>query len=776
MATSTSASASGEVAARNGRQWISNDASTFTTAVKPVPLPIVKHSKTHAQLVNLYTEYYHHWTDLSVSASSTLEASKNINDNAALREREEVERRRKWSKYYADNSAALAHYHLALSQGREPSGGVSMRPESPPMPPQMMPCKREAERMEANEIMSDISNDSVMVMEDENNIVVTSNNSANNIDRRKRKEIVGHSNADLGERLWKNESLTNATISKKLKKSEDNIVVALTATSPANSTQPTKTEQLFTQASRLQNDVIHAPSSSLPSPNTQSRLNHSGQKMQTATKEEKRTATNHVRHHPIDNSLRIRTNDRNSVAHHAQKMNDPDTHSVTAMINVRKRRKKKKKPNNRRLQREEGGDTLDGIYPTKWWTTILTSGPLLVVAGSLSTIFLSSSTAQLPSLLLSLTIIITLLPFFGMLFLPPMTTTAATRPNPIRTPTLREFLSHPDGFHLSFAPAFFGFFAYFGCLAALEEETNGRIVPKSPSSSITTAATATVATAASTTTDTTTSCGLQSVSGASAGAMAAVMLASGIQPRIAAQFASTFTWKMIADPPGLGGYVRGNNFEEVMRKFILEAGTRNTNIGGPPTTATTEDNNNRVNAKSIQLEESLVPVAVSAFDLLRMKGINMTRGCMAKAARCSAGFPGLFQPVAWRNKDVKDSLLPDFLLIDGGITDTLGLNGLRETITSREKKAKRVVNMIVGDFGFRGPRGLKTLPPGVNVEYLVSIAIIGTPLCGPWAMQNGPRAVESARKAMTAALDLPMERGTCDNHFVIRVEASKWLE
>jgi hypothetical protein len=35
--------------------------------------------------------------------------------------------------------------------------------------------------------------------------------------------------------------------------------------------------------------------------------------------------------------------------------------------------------------------------------------------------------------------------------------------------TLREFLLHPDGFHLAMGPAFFGYFAYFGALITLDE-------------------------------------------------------------------------------------------------------------------------------------------------------------------------------------------------------------------------------------------------------------------------------------------------------------------
>mmetsp|Transcript_13102 Transcript_13102/g.28434 ORF Transcript_13102/g.28434 Transcript_13102/m.28434 type:complete len:1079 (+) Transcript_13102:290-3526(+) len=384
--------------------------------------------------------------------------------------------------------------------------------------------------------------------------------------------------------------------------------------------------------------------------------------------------------------------------------------------------------------------------------------------------------------------------------------TAATTDLPL--PTLREFLSHPDGFHMGFAPAFFGFFAYFGALAALEEETNGRIVPTVTKQSqlLSDSLPAVVAAAPAKsqeekegdTSDDSTACGLNSTSGASAGAMAAVMLAAGIQPRDAAEFASTFTWGMVSDPPGWGGYVKGNNFEEAMRKFIGENAVRIIRGDDPRTSTSGSDSgsgdsdegvsagdSDESRARPFQLEEALVPVSVSGFDLLRMRGMNLSVGCMAKAARSSAGFPGLFQPVAWREENAGENgnssdsdnnsmkWLPDSLLIDGGITDGLGLNGLGAFSCT---KKKRVINMVVGDFGYQGPSGIKDLPPGVNASSLISIALVGTPVCGPWAMRNGPRAVESARLAMVAALDMPMERGTCDDHFVIRVDASKWLE
>ena len=209
-----------------------------------------------------------------------------------------------------------------------------------------------------------------------------------------------------------------------------------------------------------------------------------------------------------------------------------------------------------------------------------------------------------------------------------------------------------------------------------------------------------------------------------------------------------------------------------MRTFISDAAKIRRSEGDKEVT----DNDDM----PFQLEEALVPVCVSGFDLLTMKGKDITKGCMAKAARASAGFPLLFQPVSWResNDDTnnikkKKKWLPDSLFIDGGITDGLGLNGLG-AFSSDGEKNKRVINFVVGDFGYKGPSGIDSLPPGVNAKSLVSIAIVGTPMCGPWAMKNGPMAVECASKAMIAALDQPMGRGTCDNHYVLRVDASKF--
>lgn len=326
---------------------------------------------------------------------------------------------------------------------------------------------------------------------------------------------------------------------------------------------------------------------------------------------------------------------------------------------------------------------------------------------------------------------------------PPIPPTAEEE---LSLPTLRDYLSHPEGFHMAFAPAFFGFFAYFGCLSALEEGTGGLIVPP-------------IAEKRNNNGDECTSLGLRSVAGASAGAMAATLLASGIDPSVAAEFTSKFTWGMVSDPPGIGGYVKGNRFEEAMVDFLLKEASKVKRA-------------DKSSDAPMQFDEALIPCAVSGFDLLRMKGVILSSGSMAKAARASAGFPGLFQPVVWRENCDEEKWFPDALLIDGGIRDGLGLAGLGAF--GGEKK--RVVNVVVGDFGFSGPSGIHSLPEGVNASSLVSISIAGTPMCGPWAMENGKRAVESAKKAMLMALDMPMEKGDGANHYVLRLDASKFLD
>lgn len=308
--------------------------------------------------------------------------------------------------------------------------------------------------------------------------------------------------------------------------------------------------------------------------------------------------------------------------------------------------------------------------------------------------------------------------------------------------TLREFISNDHGFHLAMAPAFFGFYAYFGALSALNEEVlstddEGKVVLPTASNLARFPAD-----------DPQPNVLLKSVAGASAGAMAAVFLSAGADPRDAADTCLDLTFAEVADYGGIGAALKGHRFEAIMKEKLEKIG------------------------RTSRFDESVLPVAVSGFDLLSMSGRLLNDGCMAKAARASATFPGLFQPVGWNaNSDDDSKMLPEHLLIDGGIRDLFGLNGL--SILSPEMP-KRIVNMVVGDFGSLTP-GPMHMPKGVQATEVVSISLQNLPKCGPWAMENGPIAVEAARKAVAAVLDAPMHMGSEPGHYELHIDAIEFV-
>lgn len=279
--------------------------------------------------------------------------------------------------------------------------------------------------------------------------------------------------------------------------------------------------------------------------------------------------------------------------------------------------------------------------------------------------------------------------------------------------TLREFLTHPDGFSLGMAPAFFGFYGYFGTLAAWEETVAPDLLRPHTGR-------------------------LRQVAGASAGAMAAILLAAGVSPLKAAEFCAAVSLPDFADPPGVLAVFRGDRFETIMEDYLEQESP----------------------CVSLLMEDALLPVAVSAFDLQTMAGQVLTRGSMARAARASATFPFLFQPVGWKDEQSQT----DYTLIDGGVTDTAGVAGLKG------RNPGRVVNLVVGSFWGKPPAP-SDIPDSTAV---LSVSLQNLPRPGPWAMELGPVAVEAASKAMKASLDLPLYKGNEDNHYELHIDASSF--
>ena len=400
--------------------------------------------------------------------------------------------------------------------------------------------------------------------------------------------------------------------------------------------------------------------------------------------------------------------------------------------------------------------------------------------------------------------------------------------------TLRQFLSHDDGFHLGLAPAFFGFYVYFGALTAFhehvlteEQRQEGKMLlpvdmnrntakgvflddqeydelkeepfeawedfvnededEEASNDTHVGSAKATIANFTAAATNRfikriNQKPLLKSVAGASAGAMAAVLIAAGLNPRESAEFASTMTIDKFWDFPGLGGLIKGDLFEDIMVRRVKRSG-----LSVPAGVVLDEVDHESLN--NVMLEDGLIPVAVSGFDILSLKGKIMTKGCMGKAARASATFPGLFQPCKWYNDDAddayanlkkkveaKDKTNADAnyqYLIDGGVSDMLGLAGLGHL--RQNEQNKRVVNLVAGAFGAGGPLGPSNLPEGIHAKEVVSISIENAPQCGPWAMQNGPIALQAATDAIKDILDAPMYHGDEEGHYVLHVDAAAFV-
>jgi Patatin-like phospholipase len=295
------------------------------------------------------------------------------------------------------------------------------------------------------------------------------------------------------------------------------------------------------------------------------------------------------------------------------------------------------------------------------------------------------------------------------------------RPGPLERSnvTLREFLLHPDGYFLGMAPSFFGFYGYFGALAAWEDELSNSTFDVLQDN-------------------------INGVAGASAGAMAAILLAAGIPPQRAAEFCSTISLTDFADFPGLFAIFRGNKFEKIMYDFMKS----------------------EMPNATLDLEDASLPIAVSGFDIQTMRGHLLQKGSMARAARASACFPFLFQPVGWIDGD------EDYLFVDGGISDVYGMAGLAALHNTRGGSSRRrAINLVVRDILSMNSPGPSQMPENANIEELLSISIHNLPPCGPLNMKNGPRAVEAARQAMRNSMDVPLFLGTEKGHLELHIDA-----
>lgn len=103
---------------------------------------IVKHGKTHRELVDYYRELHYAWKAESRRLDAKFKG--NVGSFASNPQVEdEMKRAILWADVYAQNCSYLSHYHNDLSQGIN-SQGINTCPEPPESPPQLSGCSGSA--------------------------------------------------------------------------------------------------------------------------------------------------------------------------------------------------------------------------------------------------------------------------------------------------------------------------------------------------------------------------------------------------------------------------------------------------------------------------------------------------------------------------------------------------------------------------------------------------------------------------------------------------------
>lgn len=128
-----------------------------------------------------------------------------------------------------------------------------------------------------------------------------------------------------------------------------------------------------------------------------------------------------------------------------------------------------------------------------------------------------------------------------------------------------------------------------------------------------------------------------------------------------------------------------------------------------------------------------VPLAVSAFEVLRRRTRILDSGDLAAAIHASCAVPFLFHPV----------VIDRVPLVDGGVSDRPGLAGMPH--------GERV---FFHHLASRSP--WRTTLEVPRREGMIALVIDGLPRLGPFRLEIGPRAFEAARAATKRALRQPI--------------------
>lgn len=246
----------------------------------------------------------------------------------------------------------------------------------------------------------------------------------------------------------------------------------------------------------------------------------------------------------------------------------------------------------------------------------------------------------------------------------------ATPQRRLQAPRLHEWLAAAP-FTLALSSGFFGFFAHCGALAALQEA------------------------------------GLKParLSGSSSGALIAGLHAAGLEAQAILEELVHLRRDDFWDPFPGPGRLRGRLLRQRLQRLLPVS----------------------------RFEQCATPLAVSAFDVLRLRTAVFSRGALAPAIHASCCVPLLFHPVWIRARP----------WLDGGIGDRPGLAGV-------PVNARTLHHHLPS----RRQRKASACPP--QRPSLVSIVTERLPRLTPESLEAGPRAFARARDAVRRALDRPI--------------------
>lgn len=198
------------------------------------------------------------------------------------------------------------------------------------------------------------------------------------------------------------------------------------------------------------------------------------------------------------------------------------------------------------------------------------------------------------------------------------------------------------------------------------------------------------------------------LSGSSAGALVTGAFAAGLAPALLAEELLRIERRDFWDPTPGAGLLAGRLFRAKLESLL------------PVQT----------------FEACRTELALSVFDLRTRSTRVLDRGALAPAIHASCAVPVMFHPVRHAGS----------WLVDGGVADRPGLLGMPE--------GERVLfHHLSSRSPWRRKKGAWAhLPERANLTTLV---LEDLPRSGPFALENGRRAYELAKRATRRALDRP---------------------